>query len=136
VVDVPKPLPKRDLDEWDAEIEAEFLRVTQQSKTSERPRRKSRHIGCPIEYMAEVCRKTEGRTALVVAQYIYRRTVVCKATTVTLSADDLTELGVSRRRKLEALAKLQKAGLIEVELVGSGRSGKVTLLWTEGNRAL
>ena len=68
--------PKRDLDEWDAEIEAEFQRAVQQTKTAGRRQRGSRFIGCPIAFMAEVRRKTKGSAALVVALHIYRRTRV------------------------------------------------------------
>jgi hypothetical protein len=48
---------------------------------------------------------------------------------VTLPLEELAELGVNRRRKNEALAKLQAAGLIRIESAGAGQSAEVTLLW-------
>jgi hypothetical protein len=124
-------MPERDLDEWDAEIEAEFQRVTQQNKAAGRTRRGCRHIGCPLAFIADVCGLTRGRHTLVVALYIYRRTVVCKSRTVTLPGDDLAELGISRGRKQEALARLDAAKLVRVENA-TGLSARVTLVWEEG----
>jgi hypothetical protein len=122
---------RRNLDEWDAEIEAEFQRVARQTKPIKGKRHGKQLIGCPIAFMADVCRKTEGRTALVVALCVYRRTRVCNAQTITLPASELAELGVNRPRKCEALVKLQRAGVIEVENA-TGRTAKVTLVWESG----
>jgi hypothetical protein len=131
---VPKPSPKkseRDLDEWDAEIEAEFQRLTQQGKTASRAQRRSRHIGAPIAFVADVCRKAKGQAALVVVLAIYRRTIVCKSQTVTLPSVELAELGINRSLKRKALIELQRAGLIEVKQKRWGRTAQVTLKWQE-----
>jgi hypothetical protein len=117
---------ERDLAEWDAEIEAEFQRVVRGTKVAGQRKRGRRHVGFPLSFLVDVCRLTEGRTTLVVA--IYRRTHVCRSPTVTLPAAELAELGITRPRKHEALAKLQAAGLITVERV-TGRTAKVTLAW-------
>src|SRR5262245_40172623 len=101
----------RDPAEWDAEIEAEFQRVVAATKGAGRLKRGRRHIGVPIDFLIDVCQRTEGRAALVVALYIYRRTHVCRSQTVTLPAGELAELGVSLRQKNRALAKLEAAGL-------------------------
>ena len=119
----------RDLAEWDAEIEAEFQRVVRASKAAGARKRGSRHVGFPWAFLVDVCRLTEGRTALVVAIYIYRRTHVCRSPTMTLAADDLKELGIIRRQKNRALAQLQTTGLIRVENMPTGHSAKVTLTW-------
>jgi len=119
----------RDLVEWDAEIEAEFRRAVAATKTTGRRKRGRRHVGSPLAFLIDVCRLTEGRNALVVAMYIYRRTRVCRSQTVTLPAGELAELGIDRRRKNEALAKLEAAGLIRVERVPIGQKAKVTLTW-------
>ena len=74
-----------------------------------------RYIGAPLPFVSDVCLLTEGRAALVVALCIYRRTRVCGSRTVTLPTAELAELDIDRRRKREALAKLQNAGLIKVE---------------------
>jgi len=79
--------------------------------------------------LIDVLRLTEGRTALVVAMCIYRRTKVCNSRTVTLPNSQLAELGINHRRKNEALTKLKAAGLIRLEK-DTGLSTKITLTWT------
>jgi hypothetical protein len=66
------------------------------------------------------------------AIYIHRRVHVCQSSSVTLPASELAELGIIRRRKNEALARLQAAGLIQIESVPTGQSAKVTLTWKPG----
>jgi hypothetical protein len=87
------------------------------------------HVGFPWAYLVDVCRRTEGRTALIVAMYIYRRTYVCRSRTVTLPAGELAELGINRRDKNKALAMLEAAGLIRIKKAAPGCSAKVTLTW-------
>jgi hypothetical protein len=99
------------------------------SEPRRRPERASADVGFPWAFLVDVCRLTEGRTALVVAIYIYRRTHVCRSPTMTLAADDLKELGIIRRQKNRALAQLQTTGLIRVENMPTGHSAKVTLTW-------
>ena len=84
-------------------------------------------LGAPFEFISEVCRLTTGR---MVAQCIYRRTIVCDCLTVTLPSGELARLGVNRQYKQKALIQLQRAGLIKVENV-EGRTALVTLLWQE-----
>jgi len=119
----------RDLDEWDAEIEAEFQRVVAATNRPARLKRGRRLVAFPLAFSVDVCRRTEGRTALVVAMLIYRRTHVCRNQTVTLPAGELAEHGITRRRKNEALAKLEAAGLIRIKKMAAGRTAKVTLTW-------
>ena len=88
----------------------------------------NRLLGAPFEFVAEVCRLTEGRAALVVALYIYRRVMVCNSRTVTLPSGELAELGLARQDKQRALARLQQAGLVELVKV-KGRTTQVTLIW-------
>jgi hypothetical protein len=122
-------MTERDLDEWDAEIEADFRRVVRETNAAGRRQRGRRLVAFPWSFLADVCRLAEGRTALVVAMLIYRRTHVCRSQTVTLPAGELAELGITRRRKNEALSILKAAGLIRIEKAPAGRSAKVTLTW-------
>ena len=122
------PLPDRDPAEWDAEIEAEYRRFAEGWKASGRRKRAGRHVGVPWAYLTDVCKPTEGRAALVVAIYIYRRTCVCNSLTVTLPSDELAELKITRRRKSEVLAQLRQVGLLRVENP-AGRTARVTLTW-------
>ena len=119
----------RDLAEWDAEIEAEFFREVAATKRAGRLKRGRKLMGAPIAFWIDVCQRTEGRTALVMAMLIYRRTHVCRSQTVTLPAGELAELGITRQRKAEALTKLEAAGLIRIERMAAGRAAKVTLAW-------
>jgi hypothetical protein len=95
-----------------------------------RPRAK-RLIGAPLEFVAEVCRLTQGRATLVVALYIYRRVQICHDRTVTLPSGELDELRIARQNKQRALIKLQRAELVKVENE-SGRTARVTLIWQQG----
>jgi hypothetical protein len=104
-------------------------RTERQKPGTRRPRAK-RLIGAPLKFVADVCRLTEGRAALVVALYIYRRVHICSGRTVTLPSGELAELGINRSYKRKALIKLQRAGLIKLENVG-GRTARVTLIWQQ-----
>jgi hypothetical protein len=120
---------ERDLDAWDRDIETEFRRAVAATKTAGRRKQGRKLMGAPVAFWSDVCRLTEGRTALVVAMYIYRRTHVCRSQIVTLPTAELAELGIIRRRKNEALTKLEAAGLIRIERMAGGRSVRVTLTW-------
>ncbi len=123
---------ERDFAEWDAEIEAEFQRVVGATTVAARKKRGRRLIGFPLAFLADVCRLTEGRATLVVAELIYRRTYVCNSRTVTLSGTELTEMGITRPQKYKALARLEAARILRIEKGGAGRTVKVTLLWQAG----
>ena len=123
---------ERDLAEWDAETEAEFQRVVRTSKSAAQRKRGRRHVGFPLAFLADVCRLTEGRATLVVALLIYRRIYVCNDRTVTLPSAELVELGIDRSQKRKALARLEAAGFIRIEKIGSGQATRVTLLWRAG----
>jgi hypothetical protein len=100
-----------------------------ETTASAAPRQRSKRLmGAPFEFVVEVCRSTQGRAALVVALYIYRRAIVCNSYTVTLPSDELTKLRIGRRDKNKALLRLQQAGLIVLVKV-KGRTTQVTLKW-------
>jgi hypothetical protein len=117
------------LDEWDAEIEEDFRRAVAATKAVGQRKRGRRLVAFPLAFLVDVCRLTEGRITLVVAELLYRRTHVCRSQTVTLPGGDLAELGIDRRRKHEALVMLEGAGLVRLERLSAGRSAKVTLTW-------
>jgi hypothetical protein len=117
----------------DADIEADYQRVVAQTKAAGKAKRGGRHVGFPWAFMLDVCRATHRHpTAALVAILIYRRTIVCKARTVTLPGAELAELGIGRTTKYRALARLEKAGLVRVERGRPGRPLQVTLLWQTG----
>ena len=101
------------------------------AKTTRRAKRSQRLVAFPWAFLVDACSLTTGRTALLVAEYIYRRTYVCGSLTVSLPSAELAELRISRRVKTKALAQLAAAGLIRIERTARGRTAKVTLLWHE-----
>jgi hypothetical protein len=115
---------------WDAKIEADFQDAVAQTGAASKAKRGRRHVGFPWAFYIDACRLTDGHNDLAVALYIYRRTKVCNSLTVTLPGSELAELGINRRRKHEALAKLAAAGLVRLEKA-TGQSTRVTLLWKE-----
>ena len=121
----------RDVAEWDAEIEADFQCAVAEVRARGRRKRGLRLVAFPWAFLVDVCRLTEGRDALVVAEFIYRRIHVCNSRTVTLPGAELAELGIGRRMKLKALNRLAAAGLIRVEKHGPGRALTVTLRWQQ-----
>jgi len=123
-------MTERDLDEWDAEIEAEFQRVVAAGRRAAGRKRGRRHVGFPWAFLVDVSRLTKGHhTALIIALYIYRRTKVCGSLTVTLPGSELAELGINRSAKRKALVMLRGAGLIKIKRQSSGQAAKVTLTW-------
>jgi hypothetical protein len=118
-----------ELAEWDAEIEADVEKAEAATKQSGRRKRARRHIGCPWEFYADVCRLTRGRTALTVALYVYRQTQVRRHRTVTLSGVELVELGVHLGRKWTTLRNLEDVGIVRLRRAGPGQRMEVTLLW-------
>ena len=75
---------------------------------------------------------TRGRTALLVALYVYRRVQVCNSLTVTLPLGELSELSITLRSKQKALLHLEQAELIALK-TATGRSARVTLKWRQND---
>ena len=126
------------LQRWDAEIEAEFQRVVAATKTAGRKKRGQRLVGFPFAFLADVCRLTEGRATLVVAELIYRRTRVCSSRTVTLPGAELVELGVTRPQKFKAgkpRSSLYSYSLFSLENADEGLGPPAHLFAASGSGA-
>ena len=82
-----------------------------------------------MAFVADVCRQTGGRTTLVVALLIFRRTKIYKTQTVTVPGEELAAFGIDRVLKFKALARLERAGFVRLDEKTGGRSTRVTLLW-------
>jgi hypothetical protein len=117
------------LQNWDVEIEADFRRTIAKTKSLAGKRRGRRLVAFPWAYLVDVCRLTEGRTALIVAAFVYRRVHVCNSRTVTLPNAELAEVGVNRSAKHKALLQLAQVGVIRIEPITPGHAGTMTLLW-------
>jgi hypothetical protein len=114
---------------WDAEIEADYQRMLSTSTRPSKRKHPLQLIGCPLEFLVDICRLTRGRMALIVGLHVFRRTVVCHSSTVTLDKTELAELGVDRKRGREALHDLANAGIVRLSRTGSGQKTEATLLW-------
>ena len=114
---------------WDAEIDAEQAVLVAATKLTGKRKRGARYIGCPEEFLADVCRLTEGRAPALIALCVYRQTKVRRNLTVTLSGPELADLGIDRSLKRKALNSLEAARVIQILKVGPGQKTEVTLLW-------
>ena len=89
---------------------------------------KDRHIGCPLAWFKRALAAVKSKDQLAVALYIYRRSVVCKSTTIPVSNKGLQDdLGIGRGAKHRALKCLAAAGMISYE-VSTGNATLVTIL--------
>jgi hypothetical protein len=122
----------RDLDEWDAEIEADFRRAIAASKAAGKAERGQRLMGAPWAFWTALRKTKQPWLVVALSVYIYRRTKIAKNDTVTLPSTELTELGIDRSAKRKALARLVAAGLIRIVRDTPGRATKVTLLRRDG----
>jgi hypothetical protein len=116
--------------EWDAEIEADFHRTVAAAKRHGRQKKlQPKYIGCPLGFFTDVCRRTKGRTALVVALCLYRQTIVEGSATVSLGDEWFAELKIDRKGKSEALHALEAAGIVRLHQSGPGKKSGVELIW-------
>ena len=122
-------MTQAELDEHDAGMEAEYAEAVAATKRPGKQKRARQYIGCPWEFLVDICRLPHKRTTLVIALLVYRQTKVRRSQTVTLSGPDLVELGVDPRRKREALRSLEAAGIVRLRRLGRGQKTEVTLLW-------
>jgi hypothetical protein len=129
-------MTERDLDEWDAEIEAAFQRAVAGAKRTGRKRRGKRFIGCPPEFFARLARiRTKSGAVIAVGMCLYRRHYIINRVVsgppkpIGLPKADLLDLDISRGQAARALKKLAAAALIDVHPAGPGYKTLVTVLW-------
>jgi hypothetical protein len=122
---------------WDAEIEAEFQRMIVEpaeaaaGATAKARRRALRdpHMGAPVSFWKTVRERVKGAGAQTLALYVYRRTMIARQRTVTLTSADLAELRISQSAVYRGLTALKTVGLISIDDRRRGRRPRVTLLW-------
>ena len=129
----PPEKPARNLDEWDAEIEAEFRRVV--TKTASAPNA-SRRKGWQRNYTL-VPREWELRLLGAKRISSYRLAIELlylhwhgKGKPVSVSSKVAQAAKISARSKWEALAELERLGLIEVDR-RPRKSPRAVLLYTQ-----
>jgi len=132
--------PGCDLDEWDAEIEAEFQRVTRGSDKKDGPSKRKEWVRhsttVPREWELRLRQATRISTYRLALELLYQhwRTSHDKfgraEEPVIVSGDVMAEAGLSRRSIWYALGQLEGLGLIEVAHA-KGRAPRAALLHTE-----
>jgi hypothetical protein len=119
-------MAKRNLDEWDREIEADFQRAVAATRAAGKRKGKGKEggpfamvpLGCSKE-MAKACRSP----ALAVCVHLLYLSWKTKSRTVALSTPD----GYHHNSKDRVLRKLEAAGVVRVAR-HSGRNPRVTIL--------
>jgi hypothetical protein len=98
-----KTTAKRDLAEWDREIEADFQRAV----ASRHKRKKVEpFVVVPLWWIAQAARLTRSPTTLVLIELLYAAWKA-RSSTFTLPNGRLKRLGVSRKIKSRVLCKLE-----------------------------
>jgi hypothetical protein len=92
------------------------------------PRPAKDYFTCSTAYLARVLPVLPSSNRLAVAMVIYRECLMRRSKTIDLSNAVLAELGVGRKTKYRALARLREAGAVTIE-VDNGHSTRVTLHW-------
>jgi hypothetical protein len=92
------------------------------------PRPAKGYMTVNLTWLARVLPLVRSADRLVVLMLVYRKCVMKRCTTVSLTNRDLAALGIGRMSKYRALAELEAAGALTVE-TRNGRSVRVTLHW-------
>ena len=131
----PPEKPARNLDEWDAEIEAEFRQVVRATKRANAPNA-SKRKGWQRNY-TRVPREWELRLLGAKRISTYRLAIELlylhwhgKGKPVSVSSKVAQAAKISARSKWEALAELERLGLIEVDR-RPRKSPRAVLLYTQ-----
>lgn len=133
----PPEKPARNLDEWDAEIEAEFRRVV--TKTASAPnasRRKGwqrNYTLVPREWELRLLGARRISTYRLAHELLYLHWYG-KGKPVTVSSKVARAVKISARSKWEAIAELERLGLIEV-VRKPRKSPRVTPLHTQAPKS-
>jgi hypothetical protein len=107
---------KRNLAEWDAEIETDFQRAVRTTKTAASVKRKKAEpfVKVPLWWVVEAAKATHTPATVVCIELLHTSWKV-KSQTFPLPNGRLKKMGVSREVKRYVLRDLEAAGLITVE---------------------
>ena len=119
---------ERDLDEWDAEIEAEFQRVVRETKaaTPKRKKKTERFVQVPLWWIETAAKDVGSPETLVLVELLYTAWKA-RSPTFPLPNGRLTKLGVSRKIKYRMLRALERRPVILVER-RVGKTPVITLI--------
>jgi hypothetical protein len=112
---------KRDLAEWDREIEADFQRYAAADRAVSKHQHKHKkvepYVKVPVWWIRAATEATHTKKALVAIELL-RASSFAPGTAFALPSGRLKRFGVSRPTWWRALQDLQRAGLITIELRG------------------
>jgi hypothetical protein len=132
----PPEKPDRTIEEWDAEIEAEFQRVTKASPkgdVSEQKKWRRHSTTVPREWELRLRWATRISTYRLALELLYLRWRADHdkfqrvGEPVIVSHEVMAEAGLTRQSARRALSQLEKLGLIEVDRT-NGRAARAALL--------
>jgi hypothetical protein len=85
------------------------------------PRPAKGYVTCNLDWLARVLPLVRNVKQLVILQLLYRKCLIGRSRTVSLSNRELLPFGISRQAKYRALAALKEARAVATK---SGRNGK------------
>jgi hypothetical protein len=110
-----KTAKRRDLDEWDAEIEEDFRRAVAAAKAVGRRKKKvEAFVKVPLWWIEIAAKDARSPTTLVLIELLYA-SWKAKSSTFQLPNSRLNKLGVSREVKRKVLRNLERRPIILVE---------------------
>ena len=110
-----KTAKRRDLDEWDAEIEEDFRRAVAATKAVGRRKKKvEAFVKVPLWWIKIAAKDARSPTTLVLIELLYA-SWKAKSSTFPLPNGRLNKLGVSREVKRKVLLNLERRPVILVE---------------------
>jgi hypothetical protein len=111
---------KRDLAEWDREIEADFQRFVAANRAAGKRKRKKEEpfVKVPEWWIRAATEATHTKKALVAVELLRASWKAGGGTTFALPSGRLKRFGVSRPTWWRALQDLRRAGLITIEMRG------------------
>jgi hypothetical protein len=86
------------------------------------------YVAVPLTWLAKVRPFARSADQLMVLLILYRRCLMNRTRTVTLTNSELARFGITRQTKYRLLARLQSEGVATVE-AANGKAVQVTLLW-------
>jgi hypothetical protein len=106
--------PERDLDEWDAEIEAAFEHEVAATKLAGQRKKAEAFVKVPLWWIETAAKDARSPITLVLIELLYAAWKA-KSSTFPLPNDRLKKLGVSREIKRRVLRDLERRPVIRVE---------------------
>jgi hypothetical protein len=116
----------RDLDEWDAEIEADFQRTVAATRAAGRKKKTEHFVKVPLWWIETAAKDARSPVTLVLIELLYAAWKA-KSLTFPLPNARLKKLGVSRKTKHQVLRYLERRPVILVKR-SHGKTPVITLI--------